>query len=609
MRLKITAIYLVLACLAGLIGWRQGVAGPAQATDAANPIIVTTTNDSMDGDDGLCSLREALYNANHNDQYSAEPGECPPGSAAATDLILLESGETYLLTLDGSGDDAGSLKALASSAADVDLRIETVGNDLPAVIHMTVSGQRVLEIHDAVVEINDLILSGGNIDGPGGGIMNQGVLTLTNSLLQNNSARNGGGLYNQGQVVLRNSQIISSTAVVNGGGVVNRGGGLLLIENSQIVANSAGQNGGGLYHLDDESELTIAGSVIMSNTAAAEGGGLHTLAAATITGSSFTQNEAPQSVGGAIFNNAASLTLQRVSFTDNQALSGGALYNANGVVNGANGTFAGNEALLAHGGALYNSGPAAEVYFQGTAFQANEAAAGHGGAFYHSGQTLILNDVILRHNLAQQGAALYLAVGAASLSQTSIVHNEASEMGGGIFLQSGLTLGNVTLGDNSAAGSGDNLYITESGTVTAGNITLVAGGAGQNLFSLGELTLQNSIISGGGASCHLPDEPIISLGHNLTNDDSCVGLDHAADLSAANLLLAPLDNYYSEQFTYALLPDSPALNAADADACAAAPVNGLDQRGLPRPYGPACDIGAHEEQLPLRTYLPLIVAP
>ena len=41
---------------------------------------------------------------------------------------------------------------------------------------------------------------------------------------------------------------------------------------------------------------------------------------------------------------------------------------------------------------------------------------------------------------------------------------------------------------------------------------------------------------------------------------------------------------------------NPAIDAGTASVCAASPVNGLDQRGMPRPA--ACDIGAYEAQPP-----------
>jgi hypothetical protein len=42
---------------------------------------------------------------------------------------------------------------------------------------------------------------------------------------------------------------------------------------------------------------------------------------------------------------------------------------------------------------------------------------------------------------------------------------------------------------------------------------------------------------------------------------------------------------------------SPAIDNANAATCAAPPINNLDQRGVTRPVGTGCDIGAYEGNL------------
>jgi len=53
------------------------------------------------------------------------------------------------------------------------------------------------------------------------------------------------------------------------------------------------------------------------------------------------------------------------------------------------------------------------------------------------------------------------------------------------------------------------------------------------------------------------------------------------------------------------LAGSPAINAGDDATCAAAPVSGLDQRGIIRPQGVHCDIGAYEK-VQFTIFLPMI---
>jgi len=60
-------------------------------------------------------------------------------------------------------------------------------------------------------------------------------------------------------------------------------------------------------------------------------------------------------------------------------------------------------------------------------------------------------------------------------------------------------------------------------------------------------------------------------------------------------LLGTLEDNGGPTQTHALLGGSPAIDMGDDVICAAAPVDGIDQRGVARPYGAACDIGAFED--------------
>ncbi|HET6446032.1 MAG TPA: DUF11 domain-containing protein, partial [candidate division Zixibacteria bacterium] len=66
------------------------------------------------------------------------------------------------------------------------------------------------------------------------------------------------------------------------------------------------------------------------------------------------------------------------------------------------------------------------------------------------------------------------------------------------------------------------------------------------------------------------------------------------DIVNADPLLGPLQDNGGETETHALLDDSPAIDAGSDATCAAPPVDGEDQRGVARPIGPHCDIGAFE---------------
>jgi hypothetical protein len=83
----------------------------------------------------------------------------------------------------------------------------------------------------------------------------------------------------------------------------------------------------------------------------------------------------------------------------------------------------------------------------------------------------------------------------------------------------------------------------------------------------------------------------------LSSDDSC-GFIAAGDLQNTDPKLRPLQNNGGPTLTHALLPGSPAIDAAPLASCVDAQANPLvaDQRGETRPQGGACDIGAYELQ-------------
>ena len=95
------------------------------------------------------------------------------------------------------------------------------------------------------VKLQDLIITGGNAEDLGGGILNKEKLTVKNSLVTGNTAQlRGGGIYNlDGELKLKNSVITDNTAVqASGGGISNTG--KLKVQNSTIENNFASAGGG-----------------------------------------------------------------------------------------------------------------------------------------------------------------------------------------------------------------------------------------------------------------------------------------------------------------------------------------------------------------------------
>ena len=129
-------------------------------------------------------------------------------------------------------------------------------------------------------------------------------------------------------------------------------------------------------------------------------------------------------------------------------------------------------------------------------------------------------------------------------------------------------------------------------------------------ISSGSITLGNTIIAGNTTANSSPDAdgPITSLGHNLIGmidgSSGWVASDKTGgtggNTNPPNPLdprLNPLGNNGGTTQTRLPLPGSPALDAGDDAICnqtGPGTVNKLDQRGVARPIGAHCDIGATE---------------
>ncbi|MBL7943930.1 MAG: CSLREA domain-containing protein, partial [Flavobacteriales bacterium] len=181
--------------------------------------------------------------------------------------------------------------------------------------------------------------SGGN----GGGALNQGTLTVNNSLFDRNNATNyGGSIANSGTLNVSNTTFTSpgvSTSI--GGAIANLLSGTATISNSTFSGNSASSGGGGIYN---DGTLTVTNSTFSQNTAGDGGGGLYSNSGSvTISHSSFTDNSSYNG-GGAISNEATStmaITNSTIANNTSTGNTGGGIRNA-GTLNIYNSTISGN---------------------------------------------------------------------------------------------------------------------------------------------------------------------------------------------------------------------------------------------------------------------------
>src|SRR5580704_12057113 len=165
----------------------------------ANMITVNTTGDP--GPAGTCDLRDAITNANSEDQSGST--NCVAGSG--TDTIVFSASGTITLGSDGT------LPAIVN--------ILTINGSGQMITIDGATAHQVLAVSNAAtLRLNNLTISHGSAS-VGGGVENIGTLTVTNSTFSSNSANQGGGIANFGALTVSNSTF-SDNFAGGGGGIL-----------------------------------------------------------------------------------------------------------------------------------------------------------------------------------------------------------------------------------------------------------------------------------------------------------------------------------------------------------------------------------------------------
>ncbi len=325
---KVTCLLALLALLlAGM---------PAQSARAAATLTVNTTSDADNNSDGVCSLREAIIAANSNANYN----ECTSTGYGADTINFDNTLGTATITLSGS--------ALPNIT-------DTDGLTIHGGADITISGggsyQAFLVISGASLTLDRIKVTNGSSTN-GGGVFNDGSLTITNSTFSLNSAAgDGGGIENYGTLIMTNSTFSGNRATGDGGGVGNAITGTLTITDSTFSGNSStsvSSDGGGVYN---EGTLTITNSTFSGNSTY-RGGGVGNVypGTLTITDSTFSGNTATTGDGGGV-DSGGTLIMTNSTFSHNSAKFGGGVVNNSGVALIFNSTFSGNTATT-YGGAV-----------------------------------------------------------------------------------------------------------------------------------------------------------------------------------------------------------------------------------------------------------------
>ena len=468
--------------------------------------------------------------------------------------------------------------------------------------------------------------AGNGAVGLGGSIYAATCLTITNCLFTYNSARGGiGGSQPAGN---SNYGFPGDGAVGAGGAIYTTYG--LTISSCVFATNSAvggdgGENGPGFG--GGAGGNASGGAVVCSNASigvgcifsgnrvvsgvtgiprgewfrGSAGGGAIAAASLNLAGSILSGNSiagSPAS-GGAIFC-SSDLELSNTMFIGNSASAdtGSPYYIGSGSAGSGGGIYSGSNAVIIDCTIATNSASGGRSAGLGGA-----GGLSSGGGLYSLGSlnlsrcTVVGNSIIGGSAQAipsygypggdAYGAGIFCQSSHSSLVNCTIVANKAqgglgifaqggNAYGGGLYANAMVSLTNCTFATNQAIGNTGGNYSGPPSDGFGGNVEV----------QTGMVQIANTILTGGVSNNAYGS--LIDLGYNLSSDASCA-FTNIGSLNNTDPQLGPLGNYGGPTPTMALLPGSPAI-----DAIPAALAPSTDQRGYPRPYGTASDIGAFE---------------
>ena len=588
---------------------------------------------------GTCTLRAAVMASNEN---------------GGSNTINLPAG-TYLVNNSSSTTGSGYTECAGADESIKDLKVNDCNNSTQITIIGAGVGSTVLNANNAnrvftlypngsldlqkmTVENGDGGTSGygSNFNqaapefnsGDGGAVVTEGHLSAETVTFTGNTTGSagtlGGGAISaedeSGSTASLTGDVFQNNIAGYGGAVFTNAPNDVTIAFSLLQSNTTTGDGGALEGDPDAAALTLNFDDLIQNATSGSGsdsggGGLawYGNGALNVSNSLFSQNQATGTGvgtgGGAILvdgQTSSNANISKTSFDGNAAGDrGGAVRDDDSnALTIAQAKFSGNHAVV--GGALYlvtNNPASTGNTITSSEFDGNSAINLGGAIDWHQeccvskhsfGVPLaLLGDSFVQNTATNGGALDGNSPSLLTMEDTTMSRNTASSDGGAIYMEQPalLTMINDTIAFNNAGGGGGVFNPADFGSSGS-----AGGGFGVENTTIAENSGGDCSNGGGTSTFNAPQD----TGNNDDSDQTCFGgLGGPNDKTGVNPLLAnPANNGgpaaggpgdTETVQTDAEQASSPTVNAGNNNGCPS-----IDERGVTRPQGSACDIGAFE---------------
>lgn len=342
------------------------------------------------------------------------------------------------------------------------------------------------------------------------------------------------------------------------GGAIDNDGTLEVIA-CTVRQSQAGDDGGAI---NNKGSLAVKSSIVAQNSSGDDGGAISNKGTLTIDRSTVDRNTASDDAGA--ISNSGSLTIWNSAISNNVAKDDAGAIDNEGTVLIHNSTFSLNSTEN-DSGAIDNSG---DMIIEQATLDEN-TTTDDGGAVYNTGTLTILGSTLANNEAGDDGGAIYNAsgdsAGTLSIQNNTFFANSAGDDGGAIYNEGGNNPGSLSIVNSTLT---NNIAIDEGAT----------------LAGAGDLGLLNTVIADSQGSMACAEDTVLMTNFsNWLEDSSCDG---TAD---GDPQLGPLADNGGPTLT-----QMPQGLGGLVDAGANAQCLLIDQRGVTRPQGGACDIGAVE---------------